>query len=120
LRQTIVHDLDASLVVAGPAVGQIIAIDDCDYDVLELHALYGSGKLFRLIRIWRLWIAERLDAAEPATARALFPGDHERGRAARPAIVQIRAVSFLANRMQAMVRDRMMRGIQYSQPLTGG
>ena len=107
VRQPIVHRLDASLVVIGPAVGQVVAIDDRDHDVREPHSLDRRGQLLRLARIGRLRIAERLDAAKPAAARAFFAGDHERRRAARPAIVQIRAASLFAHRVQPVLGDRI-------------
>ena len=95
--------------MAGTAVGQIIAVDDCDDDMLQAHPLDGRGKLLGLIRIRRLRIAKCFDAAKSTAARALFSGDHERGRAARPAVIQIRAASFLAHRMKPVVRDCVMR-----------
>jgi hypothetical protein len=77
--------------------------------MLECHSLDRSRKLLRLIRIRRLWIAERFNAAEPAATCAFFASDHERGRAARPAIIQIRAASFLADRVQSMICHGMVR-----------
>ncbi len=64
-------------------------------------------------------LRQRLDAAKPAAARALLAGDHERRRAARPAVVEIRAAGLFAHRVQAVVCDRMVRRIENCQRLPG-
>ena len=113
------YGLDTLLVVRRPTVGQIIAIDDCDHDVIERHSLDSSGELLRLICVWRLWGAERFNAAEPAATSAFFAGDHERRRAARPTIIEIRAASFLADRVQSMIGHCVVRRIEHRELLAG-
>jgi hypothetical protein len=111
------HGLDASFVVTGSAVDKVVAIDDCDHDVLKAHSLDDCGELLRLIRIRRFGIAKRLNTAKSATAGAFFSSDHERCRAARPAIILIRASSLFAHRVQAMVGNRVMRRIKNREAL---
>ncbi len=54
MRQPLVDRLDASLVVAGAAIRQVVAIYDRDHDVRESHPLHRRGQMLRLVRVGRL------------------------------------------------------------------
>jgi len=37
----------------GPAVGQVVAIDDGNHSVLQTHRCHGLGQVLRLLDFWR-------------------------------------------------------------------
>ena len=101
LRQAAADCVNGSREMLGPAVGQFVAIDRSDDDVTERELSRSFGHLFRLSseRVHRQPPA-CFDRAEAATARADVAQYHESGRAARKAIISIRASRFFANGMQ--------------------
>ena len=65
-----VHRVDAAPVVPGAAVGQVVAVDDRDHDIVQPQPLDRVGQPLGLVRVRRRRRLQRLDRAEPATARA--------------------------------------------------
>ena len=63
------HRVDAAAIVPRAAVGQVVAVDDRDHDIVEPQPLDRVGQPLRLVRVRRRRRLERLDRAEPA-ARA--------------------------------------------------
>ena len=83
-----------------PKSGEVVAIDRRDDDVRELHRVNRARDIGRLVRIRRLRRAVH-DVAVAARARARVAEDHERRGAMMPALADVRAVRFLADRVQA-------------------
>ena len=109
----LVHPLDGLGPDGGSAVGQIVAIDAGDHDVLEPHERHRLGDPARLV--WIGWLGPAgLDVAEAAGARACVAEDHDRGRAPRPALAEIGAGGLLADGVQRVLVDDPPK------PLVGG
>ena len=85
-------------------VGQVVAIDAGDDRMAEPHLRHRAGDAQRLERVVEGRLAG-LDVAEAAAARAGVAEDHERRRAALPAVADVRAGGLLADRVQALVAD---------------
>jgi hypothetical protein len=85
--------------MGGAAVGQIVAIDRSDDDVLQAEALDGGGDAPRLIGIERAG-APMDDGAVGTIARADIAHEHEGGGAMRETFADIRTACFLADRME--------------------
>src|SRR3954454_9551160 len=91
---------------ARPLVGQVVAVDAGDDRVAQPHAGDAPGDARGLERV----VPRRLtglDVAEAAAARARVAEDHERGRAALPALADVRARRFLADRVQVLGADQV-------------
>src|SRR6185437_5927345 len=93
---------------AGPEVGQVVAVHARDHRVPQPHLLH------RLRHPQRLeWIVERrlagLHVAEAAAACAGVAEDHERGRAALPALADVGAGRLAADRVQPLVLDQVVQ-----------
>ena len=86
----------------GAEVGQVVAVDAGDHGVAQAHALDRLGHAQRLERVVVRRLAG-LHVAEPAPARARVAEDHERGRAALPAVADVRAGRLLADRVQPLL-----------------
>ena len=69
-RDTLACTASMQRVVAGAAVGQVVAVDHGDDDVVEAEALDGVGEALGLGRVGSGGRLERLDGTEPAAARA--------------------------------------------------
>ena len=91
---------DRRRVVAGAAVGDVVAVDRGDDDVLELHLRRGLREPQRLERVGRRLGLAGVDVAVAAGARAGVAEDLERRRAAAPALGDVRAARLLADRVQ--------------------
>jgi hypothetical protein len=92
---------------AGAEVLEVITIDRGDDDVVELHGVDGVGELIGLLRIKGEGRAMR-HVAVGARARADVAHDHERRRAVVPALADVGAVRFLADRMQTEVAHQAL------------
>mmetsp|Transcript_5795 Transcript_5795/g.14895 ORF Transcript_5795/g.14895 Transcript_5795/m.14895 type:complete len:317 (-) Transcript_5795:574-1524(-) len=101
--------LDGSSDVRRALVGEVVAIDGGEDDVVDAPLRHGPGHLGRLARVGRGRGAGRLHRAEPARAGARVAQEHDcRGRwrrcpvllrvAAAPALAQVRAPRLLAHR----------------------
>src|SRR3972149_2960049 len=112
LRQPPMHGLDAALVVRAATVGQVVAVHHGDHDVLEMHPLDRVGQVLGLRFVGRLGGAERLNAAEATAAGTRFAGDHEGGRAAGPAVVDVGATGLFADRVQFLLGDGVLRRVE--------
>ena len=88
-------------VVAGAAVGEVVAVDGRDDDVGEPHLRGGLGEPERLERIGRPVGLAGVHVAVPARPRAGVPEDLEGRRPAAPALADVRAARLLADRVQA-------------------
>ena len=86
---------------SGAAVGEVVARDHGDHDVLEAHLVRRLGDPPRLIPV-----GDRrppgVDGAEPAVPRAHAAEDHEGGRAERPALALVRAAGLLADGVEGL------------------
>ena len=91
-----------------PAIGQIIAIDRGDDDMLQPHLRRRIGQILRLIDI-DLARHPRLDVAESAGPRADVAQDHDGRMFLRPAFADIGAGRFLAYRRQPLVPHQLAR-----------
>ena len=90
--------------VRGAAVGEIVAIDAGDHGVLELEPAEHLGDAARLVRVGGQRAAGG-DVAEPARPRADVAEDHDRQRAAVPALADVRAARALAHGVQLELLD---------------
>jgi hypothetical protein len=95
-------------VVACAPVGDVVAVDGRDDDVLEAHLLRGLRKAQRLERIWRRLGAARVHVAVATRARARLAQDLERRGATTPALGDVRAARLLADRVQARAVDQLL------------
>ncbi len=96
----------------GPAIGEIVAVDGGDDDVLQPELGHRAGDVLRLVAVERAGQA-RLDVAEGAGAGAGIAQDHQvRGVALGPALADIRARRFFADRMEpVLAHDRLGFGV---------
>ena len=88
--------LDAAGDVGHPAVGEIVAGDHRQHDVVEIHATHRLGDARRLVECRRQRLA-CVDEAEAAGAGAAVTEQHQRRRAVGPAFRQVRAAGVLAH-----------------------
>ena len=100
VRQLRLERADRRRVVAGAAVGDVVAVDRRHDDVLELHLRRGLREAQRLERIGRRLGLAGVDVAVAARARARLAEDLERRRAASPALGDVRAARLLADRVE--------------------
>jgi hypothetical protein len=90
------------------AVGEIIAIDRRDDDVLETETRHGIADTRGLVRI-ELTGPSRGDIAERASTRADVAHDHHRGVTLLPAFADVGAGRFLTDRSEAVIAHNSMR-----------
>ena len=83
-----------------PPSFDVVAIDRRDHHVLQAEGPDRVGDPGRLVEIERRRLAVR-HRAVAAGARADVAEDHERGGAVMPALADVRAAGFLADRVQA-------------------
>jgi hypothetical protein len=84
-------------------VWKVISVYDGDDRMADAHAVDRFCQFVRLIGIqWRGSFLGT-DSAEAAAAGADLSGDHECRSPAAPTIVDIRATSFLTDRVQSML-----------------
>ena len=103
------YGLDRAGKMLGAAVGNVIAGNCRDDDVLELHAAHGLGDSLGLIVLEREGLG-RVDGAESAGPGASIPGDHQGGGAAAPALPPVRALGALADGVEAQIGDHRLGG----------
>src|SRR5690606_24137755 len=96
-------------VVAGAAVGQVVAVDRRQHDVLQVHELDGPRRVLGLVGVEPAARVARVDGAELTRARADVAHQHDRGRAVRPALADVRAHRLLADGREPV---RAHRGAQ--------
>ena len=85
------------------AVGDVVAIDRGDDDVLQAERADGVGDARRLVEVERRRPPVR-HGAIAARARADVAENHEGGGAVVPALADVRAARLLAHRVQAEAR----------------
>ena len=100
VRQLRLERADRRRVVAGAPVGDVVAVDRRDDDVLELHLRRRLRDAERLERVGRRLGLAGVDVAVAAGAGARVAEDLERRRAASPALGDVRAARLLADRVQ--------------------
>ena len=98
---------DRRRVVACAAVGDVVAVDRRDDDVLQAHLRRGLREAERLERVRRLSGLPECDVAVAAGAGARVAEDLERRRPAAPALADVRAAGLLADRVQARAVDQL-------------
>ena len=89
----------------GAAVGQVVAGDARDDDVLQAQSGDRLGDAARLV-IVEPGRAARLDVAEAAGAGAGVAQDHDRGGALVPALPDVRAVGLLADGVEVQAAEQ--------------
>ena len=99
---------DRRRVVRGAPVGDVVAVDRGDDDVLQLHLRRGLRDAQRLERVGRRVGLARVDVAVAAGARARVAEDLERRGAAAPALGDVRAARLLADRVQREAVDELL------------
>ena len=107
LRQLRPQRADRCGVVPGAAVGEVVAVDRRDDDVLEAHLRRRLGEAQRLERIDRVGRG-RVHVAVAARAAAVLAEDLERRGTAAPALGDVRAARLLADRVQARAVDQLL------------
>ena len=95
-------------VVARAAIGDVVAVDRRDDDVLELHLRRDLCEPKRLERIGRRFGFARVHVAVAAGARARVAEDLERRGPSSPALGDVRAPRLLADRVQARAVDQLL------------
>jgi len=91
-------------------VGQVVAVDGGQHDVVEADFGDCAGDLGRFVGI-KGFAATGLDVAEATRAGAFVAHQHERRRSgavvSAPALAHIRAVGLFTHRMQVSVPQRL-------------
>ena len=82
------------------AVGEVVAVDRGQHEVLPAELGDGFGDALGLEPIDFALRAAGLDVAEAAAARARVAEDHDRRGAGAPALADVRAHRLLADRVQ--------------------
>src|SRR5262245_17579880 len=91
----------------GAAVGQIVAIDRRNHDVVEIQHPDGVSDPARFCRVDRRWPAMRHRAVR-AGARADVAEDHERRGAVVPALADVRALRLFADRVEVQLAHQAL------------
>ena len=92
---------------AGAAVGQVVAADAGDDDVLEAHDGDGLGDAARLVGVVPVRAAG-LDGAEAAGPGAGVAEDHDGRRALLPALADVRAAGLLADGVERLAAHEVL------------
>ena len=109
---------DRRRVVAGALVGDVVAVDRRDDDVLQPHLERGLREPERLERVDRLGRGARVDVAVAAGPGAGVAEDLEGRRAASPALRDVRAARLLADRVQPRAVDQLLHVEVAGRPAT--
>src|SRR5262245_25116901 len=107
-RHLVLQRADRRRVVAGAAVGDVVAVDGGDDDVLEVHLRGRRREPQRLERVRRRVRLAGVDVAIAACARARVSEDLEGGGPAAPALRDVRAAGLLADRVQRGAVDQLL------------
>ena len=102
------HGQDALAEVFGAAVGKVVARDGGDDHVAQSQPVARFGQALGLVEGDLLGLPA-LDRAKAAGPRADVSQDHERRRAAGPALRAVRATRTLADGLQAQLADQASR-----------
>ena len=94
--------------VAGAAVGDIVAVDGGNDDVLQAHLRRRLREPERLERVGRVLRLARVHVAVAAGAGAGVAEDLERRGALAPALGDVRAARLLAHRVEARAVDQLL------------
>ena len=103
LRTGLSDGVDALLVVVGPAVGKVVAVDHRDDGVAEVHRRHGLSEVIRFLRVKGWWALDGAHGAKSAASGAFLASDHEGRIAAGPAFVDVGATSLFANGVEHVV-----------------
>ncbi len=95
--------LHAAAVVACATIGLVVAVHHGDHHVVQVHPLNRVRQMLWLVDVGKFGRTERLHRTEAATAGAFLASDHKGRRSPPPAIVDVRALGFLAHSMQATI-----------------
>ena len=86
-------------------VDQIIPIDGSQNDIFQVHDAHRLRRVLRLLRIHSPARITGIHGTEPACPGTNVAHEHDRGRAAIPALADVRTKRFLTNRTQTMHPD---------------
>ena len=106
-RGVVSHGAHRGGPVRGAAVGEVVAVDRGDHDVLEAEIAHGARNPLGLLAILpgRTAVGDRAVAAVP---RAHVAEDHERRRRVFPALADVRTVRFFTHRVQVGVAHQAL------------
>ncbi len=108
IRQLRFQGANRRRVMAGAAVGDVVAVDRGDDDVLQAHLGGRVREAKRLERIRRVLGFAGMDVAVAARAGAGIAEDLEGRGATSPALGDIRAARLLADRVQRLPVDQLL------------
>ena len=108
LRQLGLDRPDRRREVAGAAVGDVVAVDRGDDDVLELHLRRSLADAERLECVGRILRLAGVDVAVAAGAGARVAENLEGRRAAPPALGDVRAAGLLADGVQREAVQKLL------------
>jgi len=86
------------------SIGEFVPIDTGDHRVIHTHQIDCFSQMLEFINVERRRILHRSNSTESAGPCTLLTSDHERGSASSPAIVNIGALRFLADRIQLVLK----------------
>ncbi len=112
LRAAGLDRADAIGVMARAAVGQVVAIDGRQHDVAKAHELDGARRVRDFVGIEPAVRVAGVDCAELARARAHRAHQHDRRSAVVPALADVRADRFLADRREPMLAHRRTQPLE--------
>ena len=99
------HGQDAAIKMLGAAIGQVVARDRSDDDMLQAQPRSGFGQPLGLIALGRRGTAA-LDGTKAAGPRADVAQDHERGRLLRIALHPVGTFGVFADRFQPQLVEQ--------------
>ena len=113
LRAGLSDGVDALLIVVGPAVGKVVAVDYRDDGMAQVHRRHGLGKVGRLFRVKGRGALDGAHSAKSATPGAFLASDHEGRIAAGPAFVDVGATGLFANGVEHVVLHGGFRAVEH-------
>ena len=105
-RGTALDGADAGRVVRRAAIRQIVPIDRREHHVVETHQRHRLGHVGRLVGVQPAARIAGVDGAKPAGAGADAAHEHDGGDAGVPALADVGAVGFLADRGQRVLANK--------------
>ena len=103
MRLSIIDRLNTLLVVVCSTVGQVVSVDHCDDGVTQIHRFHSIGQVFWLIEVKGRRRFDGANRTESAPSGAFLACDHKGCITACPAVVNVGAAGFLADRVQRVV-----------------
>src|SRR5262249_48075088 len=105
-RGELAKPCDRASDMVGTAVEEIIAIDHCEDDVLQVELRKSARHVFGLAYLDRPARISRRNCAKATAARARVAQEHDRCRAFSPTLSDVWTARFFANRMKIELAKR--------------